>query len=287
MNIGYYPGCSLHSTGCEYDHSLKAVCNKLDLTLNELKGWTCCGATAAHLTSDILSYALPLRNLILAESQKIKEIMLPCAACLSRFKKTTDIIKHDAEMTELIKDCVDGNYQESVNILHPLEVLGKEEYINKIKQLTGRNKQNYKIVCYYGCLLTRPPEIMNFDEAEYPESMDRILTAAGIKTLDWSFKTDCCGASMALTRTDIVLKLSKDIFENAQAVNADAIAVACSMCHSNLDTRQQEINAEYGTNYNIPVLYFSQLLGLSFGLNPKKLSLQKHLVSSIPLLTAR
>ena len=140
------------------------------------------------------------------------------------------------------------------------------------------------MVCYYGCLLTRPPKVMQFDTCEYPVSMDEILKDAGVEVLDWSYKTSCCGAALSLTKTEIILKLINDIFENAIDVGADAIVVACPLCHSNLDMRQDDTNKLFNRNFDIPIMYFTQVLGLAFGIKPEELSLNTHLVETDELL---
>ena len=126
---------------------------------------------------------------------------------------------------------------------------------------------------------------MQFDECEYPMAMDNLLRSLGIETLDWSYKTDCCGGALAMTRTDVVLKLTHDILEEAKAVGANAIAVGCPLCHVNLDTRQTEVEQEYGVQYGLPVFYFTQLMGLAMGVAGDKLGLQKHFVSTDGLLS--
>jgi heterodisulfide reductase subunit B len=147
----------------------------------------------------------------------------------------------------------------------------------EIKKNARHRIKNLKVVCYYGCLLTRPGKVMKFDEVEYPMAMDNVLKNAGYEILDWSYKTDCCGASFALSETDAVLTLTQKILKNAVEVGANAIAVACPLCHSNLDCRQEDINAKFGTSYKMPIYYFTQLLGLAFGHSQKELGILKHL----------
>lgn len=272
----YYPGCSLHSTGKEYDISFKKVCSLLGIELKEVKGWICCGASSAHNTSHLLSIALPAENLASVEKEGGREVVVPCAACFSRFKFAVYEISQNSSIADEINWIIDYPFKNSVNVLHPLEIFKKEDIEKNIK----RDLSNFKIVCYYGCLLTRPPKVMQFDVCEYPVSMDNILKAAGIKTLDWNYKTDCCGAAFSLTKTEIVLDKCKAIIEGAKEVGADAIAVACPLCHANLDTRQPDINRIYNTNYEMPVLYFTQILGLTMGITGKELAIDKHITNT-------
>ncbi len=282
MKYGYYPGCSLHSTGVEYDESFRAVCKRLDIELEELEGWTCCGSSPAHVASHLLSIALPIRNLVLAEAAGYSEIAVPCAACFSRFKKAIHETAEDPELAADVEDVLGEKYEGKAKPFHPLDTLSQrlEELASKATSAVP----DIRVACYYGCLIVRPPDIMAFDECEYPMSMDNILRTVGYETIDWSSKTDCCGASLALSETDIVLDLCHEILEDAKGAGADAIAVACSLCHVNLDTRQTEVEAKFDTKYEIPIFYFTQLIGLALGIEPAELGLKRHFVDPMPLL---
>jgi len=279
----YYPGCSLHSTGSEYDVSFLAVCDKLDINIEEIKGWICCGTSPAHCSSRLLSLALPYENLSRADEMGIKDVVAPCASCFARLKTAIFEAAEDTEIAGQISEAIAKPLPKSMNVVSPLEIFANGAGVSGA---VTRQLANLKVVCYYGCLLTRPSKVMQFDECEYPMAMDEILQSAGITTLDWSYKTECCGGALAMTRTDVVLKLTHDILEEAKAVGANAIAVACPLCHVNLDTRQEEVEAEYGTKYGLPVFYFTQLMGLAFGIPSDKLGLQKHFVSSEGLLSS-
>ncbi|UCC75177.1 MAG: CoB--CoM heterodisulfide reductase iron-sulfur subunit B family protein [Gemmatimonadota bacterium] len=282
MRYAYYPGCSLHSTGAEYDMSFRAVCEKLGLELQEISGWTCCGTSPAHSTSRLLSLALPIENLRLAEEMGLAELVAPCAACFARLKVAHHEANADPELRDKLSRVIEAPVPKSVTVRHPLEM-----FCNGV-DVTGPVTQQFpelKVVCYYGCLLTRPPKVMQFDECEYPVSMDRLLRSLGIDTLDWSYKTDCCGGAFALTETDVVLKLTHDILEDAKAVGANAIAVACPLCQANLDTRQSEIEQKYDASYGLPVFYFTQLMGLAYGIPSKQLGIDRHFVRADELLS--
>ncbi|MFH0888887.1 MAG: CoB--CoM heterodisulfide reductase iron-sulfur subunit B family protein [Planctomycetota bacterium] len=275
----YYPGCSLHSTGAEYDVSFKKVAGKLGIELEEVPNWICCGTSPAHSSSHLLSIALPIENLALVESMASEKVVVPCAACYSRFKFAVHEMEHDKKLSEDVKEVIGTSFQNRVKILHPLEIFSTLSG-QDLKAFVKEKFNDLKVVCYYGCLLTRPPKVMQFDNVEYPMTMDKILKDTGFNVLDWSYKTDCCGASFALSETDAVLTLTHKILENAKAVGANAIAVACPLCHANLDTRQTGINAKYNTDYNIPIYYFTQLMGLAFGCNQKELGITKHLTDA-------
>jgi len=279
----YYPGCSLHSTGSEFDVSFRAVCEKLGIEIEQIKGWICCGTSPAHSSSRLLSLALPFENLCLVDEMGMTDVVAPCASCFARLKTAAFEASEDPELAGQISEALDKPLPESINILSPLEIFhGKDG----LEDVVAKDMPGLKVVCYYGCLLTRPAKVMQFDECEYPMAMDELLRSMGITTLDWSYKTDCCGGSLAMTRTDVVLKLTHDILEEAKAVGANAIAVACPLCHVNLDTRQEEIEQEYGVKYGLPIFYFTQLMALALGVPSDKLGLKKHFVGTDELLSA-
>ena len=278
----YYPGCSLHSTGSEYDISFRAVCEKLGMDIKEIEGWICCGTSPAHSSSRLLSLALPFENLCLAEKMGMSDIVAPCAACFARLKTAIYEANEDAEIAGQISEALEKPLPKSMNVLSPLEIFCNQQ---GLAEAVTKQLPELKVVCYYGCLLTRPSKVMQFDECEYPMAMDDLLRSLGIETLDWSYKTECCGGALAMTRTDVVLKLTHAILEEAKAVGANAIAVSCPLCHVNLDTRQTEVEQEYGVQYGLPVFYFTQLMGLAMGLAGDKLGLQKHFVSADGLLS--
>jgi heterodisulfide reductase subunit B len=279
----YYPGCSLHSTGSEYDVSFRAVCNKVGIDIEEIKGWVCCGTSPAHCSSKLLSLALPYENLCLAEKMGAADVVAPCASCFARLRTAMYEAKENPEVAKQISEALDRPLPKSMNVLNPLQIFNEKEGLSDAvtKELPGLN-----VVCYYGCLITRPAKVMQFDECEYPMAMDELLRSMGITTLDWSYKTECCGGALAMTRTDVVLKLTHDILKEAKAVGANAIAVACPLCHVNLDTRQEEVEQEYSVKYGLPIFYFTQLMALAMGVPAGELGLQKHFVGTDELLSA-
>ncbi len=278
----YYPGCSLHSTGSEFDISFRAVCEKLGMDIKEIEGWICCGTSPAHSSSRLLSLALPYENLCLAEKMGLTDVVAPCASCFARLKTAMYEANEDAEIAGQISEALEKPLPKSMNVLNPIEIFCNQQ---GLAEAVTKQLPELKVVCYYGCLLTRPSKVMQFDECEYPMAMDELLRSMGIETLDWSYKTECCGGALAMTRTDVVLKLTHDILEEAKAVGANAIAVSCPLCHVNLDTRQTEVEQEYGVQYGLPIFYFTQLMGLAMGIAGDKLGLQKHFVSTDGLLS--
>jgi len=259
---------------------MRAVCHKLNIELVEIEQWVCCGSTAAHNKSKLLATALPLLNLAHMQKTDLDEVVVPCPECFSKLKTAQRKVRSDKKLRRDVVEVIHKDCNDTARVYHPLQIFSEEPLLSKIPTVVVRSLSGLNVVCYYGCLITRPPEVTQFDSCEYPESMDRILNAIGITTLDWPYKTVCCGASFALTKPDIVIKLSHKIIEGAKSVGADAIAVACPLCHANLDTRQPDIEKTYGTEFKIPILYFTQLMGYSFGISPTELLVNKHLTDA-------
>ena len=276
MTLGFYPGCSLKGSSREYAESVLAVAKAFDIKLEEITDWNCCGATAAHNLNKELSLALPARILSLAEKQGLTEIVVPCAACYSRLTVTKHELSKDPELKAVVTEANGLEYNGTVSILNIIQMLDK--YVTP--NLEGRVVKpfDHKVACYYGCYLVRPHEILKFDREEDPQSMDDLMLKAGATPIDWAFKTECCGAGLSVSRTSSVGRLSGKIIGDAKDRGAEAVIVACPMCHSNLDMRRDAINSFLGGKVDIPVLYITQALGLSLGLERKTLGLQRHFV---------
>jgi len=284
MSYAFFPGCSLDGAARDYHRSTLAMAAKLGLELPELKDWICCGSTAAHASDPLLADALPATSLSAAGGNTVA---VACAACYSRLKTANHHIAGDAALRARVAHVVGRDYDGRTPVLHLLEILYRDIGIPRIAAAIRRPLGGLKVACYYGCLLARPPEITNFDDAENPMLMDRLLEAAGAEPLDWPHKTECCGASFSITDANIVLRLSNQILAMAQAAGADCIATACSLCQLNLDLRQKDIEARFGRRYNLPVFYFTQLLGLAMGCRADEVSLGSLVVEPKALLDAR
>lgn len=273
MRIGYYPGCSLQGSSREFDESVRTLLKALDVELVEVPDWSCCGASSAHILDHALALALPARVLALAEQAGLDEVLAPCAACSNRLLRTQQELQADPALMAKVQSVVGLPLSGKVKILNILELLDRLGDRLKVTAPFAR-----KVACYYGCLLVRPAQVVSFDRVEDPQSMDRLLEAAGATPLDWSFKTECCGAAFSVARTDIVADLCGRIVNDAVRRGAEALIVACPLCHSNLDLRRPEINAALGHAHAIPVLFVTQALGLALGLAPESLGLQRHMV---------
>lgn len=276
MIYGYYPGCCLNTTCKDFDTSMRAVLRALKMEIQEIKRWSCCGSSAIHIASRQMAVSLPLANMAKAEQQGLENVLVPCAACFARFKFAWHEIEADPELRREVEQTLKHKFTDKLKILHPLDFFSTAETMKRIESARKRDLSKLKVVCYYGCFLSRPPD--HFDDPEYPQSMDKAIRAAGATVLDWGYRTDCCGGSFSLTRTDIALKLTRDILDGAKEVGADAIVVTCPFCHMNMDARQTEIEAKYNTKYGMPVYYYSQLIAAALGAPVKELMLQLHFV---------
>ncbi|MCX6007919.1 MAG: CoB--CoM heterodisulfide reductase iron-sulfur subunit B family protein [Chloroflexi bacterium] len=285
MKYAYYPGCSAHSTARDMHESAAAVARVLGIELVEIKGWSCCGATAAHQTDRVLAAALPAANLLLAKEMGLDTIV-NCAACYNRMKTSNHEVSTSPSMKAKVADSIGKEYDGSVEVKHFVEVLVGEYGLDKLRKRFKQSLNGLKVACYYGCFLVRPHEVTGFDDPENPTSLDRLVTAMGGVSLDWPHKVECCGGGLNLTRTDVVVKLSGSIIEMAKASGADCIAVACPMCQASLDLRQSDILKETGTKLDMPVVYITQLLGLCLGIPQKELGLNRLMVAPKAILQA-
>lgn len=276
MKVGIYPGCSLTGSARDYNESVFALAKAFDLEFIQIPDWNCCGATAAHNLNKELSLALPARILALAEKNGLDEIVVPCAACYSRLVVTQHELKKNPELKKRIGEVIEMEYSGSSKILNVVEWIDKY-IIPKLGEKVIK-PFNYKVACYYGCLLVRPDKVLNFDRVEDPQTLDVVMRKLGAEAIDFPYKTECCGAGLSISRTDIVSKLSGKIIEDAEHRGADAIIVACPMCHSNLDMRRPDINKYWKAEYKIPVIFVTQAIGLAVGLSPESVGLKRHFV---------
>jgi len=284
QSAAYYPGCSLHGTAVEYDLSTRAVAPRIGLELIEPPGWTCCGTTPAHSTDHLLATVMPLRNLALMEAMGQQLVTVPCPSCFTRFRTAMRDVTADPGLREQVAGRIKSMPSPTLTVEHLLTTIIERVGLEAVSAAVTRPLAGLRLACYYGCVITRPPELTGATDAEYPMSMDLVLRALGAETLDWQGKTDCCGASLSFSQLPIALEMSRKVLDAASEAGAEAIAVACPLCQANLDMRQRQIRERYGRTYELPILYFTQVMGLAFGLDPEALGMGKHLVSAAALL---
>lgn len=283
LTYSYYPGCSLHASGKEYDVSTKGLFRALRIGLQEVPDWLCCGATPAHNVDELLSLALCAKNLSLAE-QVDGDLAVSCAACFSRLKTTQHRLTDNETKRRQVEKAIDGPVPLGKPVKHLLQILAEDYGLDRLRDAVQKPLTGLKVACYYGCLLTRPPEVPQLDCVEAPTIMERVIEAAGAETVNWSHRMECCGANFTLSRPGVVLKLSNEILASAKRAGAECIIVACPLCHGNLDIRQQEIEEASGTRYGMPVFYITQLLALAAGVSSTRLALDSMIVDPKPLL---
>lgn len=283
MRYAFFPGCSLEGTAKDFKISTQAIAAKVGLEMPDLEDWICCGSTAAHSSDQLLADVLPARNLRAARGEPVA---VACAACFSRLKMANHHIAGNDAVRREVAHVLGEDYDGQTPVRHMLEILGRD-MTREVTAAIRRPLTGLKVACYYGCLLTRPPEIMQFDDPENPVLMDRVLDAAGATVVDWPYKTECCGASFSIADPSVVVELTEKILAMAKAADVDCVATACPLCQLNLDMRQKDVEAQYRRRYDLPIFYFTQLLGLAMGCSPRELSLSSLIVDPRPLLESR
>jgi heterodisulfide reductase subunit B len=282
MRVGYYPGCSLHATAREFDESLRSLAPHLGVELVEIEDWACCGATSAHATNHLLSVALPARTLGLAREQGFDEILAPCAACYGRLAVARHEMVEDPELRGKVEGIIRRPLDGMPRITNIAQFL--RDQIPAIQAKVTRKLTDLAVACYYGCLLVRPTNVNTFDDPEAPQSLELVVKALGGQAVSWNRKLDCCGAGFALSRTGSVLRLGREILEDARHAGAQVVTVGCPMCHNNLDFRQKAISRGVQDSNPLPITFITELVGLAMGLSPEELGLNRHFVSTESLV---
>lgn len=278
MRFFYYPGCSLEATAKEYDRSVRVVCRELGIDLVESEDWCCCGSSSAHNINHKLSIALPAHNLALAQQAGL-DIIAPCAACYNRLKRVAKLMQEDEKARQDTEEITGSNLSGTTRVYSFLEAL-TEAY--SIKEIAGRVKRpltGLKLVCYYGCMLVRPPEVTGSSHFENPMAMDNLMAALGADVKQWSYKTDCCGAFQGIVNAGFTTRLVDKLLAMALEAGAEAVVTSCPLCQSNLEMRRNR-------SFNIPSFYFTELTAIALGVPVGDLWLAKHLIDPTPLLNS-
>jgi heterodisulfide reductase subunit B len=286
VKLAYYPGCSLDATAKDYDMSTREVFKALDIELSELEDWNCCGATMASATDYLLSLALPARNLAISEKGEL-DVMAPCPECYLKLWKVRDSIKASPEVLDKINKTLGGTGLElkgTTDVKHPIYLLVNDLGLEKLKDKVVKPLEGLEVVPYYGCVILKPPRDDRLDSAENPTGLDRIISTVGGTVVPFGSKVKCCGGALMFTNREVMLKLTHELLKEAKDSGADCIITACPICHMALDARQIDVEKEYNEKIDMPILYFTQLIGLALGIDPKKLGLDKNFVSTQKLL---
>lgn len=279
MNFAYYPGCSARGSSKDYEMSTQAVCKALDMNLVDIPDWNCCGSTPAHAVDTELSAALCVRNLDIAAQQQAELLLTPCPSCLSNLKLAARRME-DPAFRQRVDELLDGPSAKTFPpVTSVMQGIAEAYDMETIAARVRKSLKGLRLAAYYGCLMSRPAEIMNFGDPENPTLMESMLAACGAEMVDFPLKTACCGASFGIPERVMTARNSGRILDLATQLGVDAVIVACPLCQMNLDLRQQQASKEMGTAFYLPVLYFTQMMGIAFGLDHKELGLNKLRVS--------
>lgn len=279
----YYPGCSLKGNSKHYEESILPVFREIDMPLEELQDWNCCGATAYFSVDDGMAAAICGRNFSLAEKLN-KNILAPCAGCYLTLKKSNKFLTSGTEKAQKILSALDKagcGYGGQVDVIHPLEVLAQDEVLDRIRAKVTRPLKGLRVACYYGCQLVRP--YTDFDDPDYPLSLDRLMAAIGAEPVDFSGKTRCCGGSLTGTIEEVGLRLNYILLKEAKRKGADVVSTICPLCQFNLEILQDKMVKKYKDNITMPILYFSQLIGLAMGLPKEDLGFSRSIIDLKPM----
>ena len=279
MRYLYYPGCSLKSGSKHYEESLLPVFKAIGVPLHELDDWNCCGATAYFSVDSDMAEAICGRNLSIAEKDQ-RDIMAPCAGCYLTMKKSNNfLISGHAKAKKILQDLkkVGCEYKGTVDVIHPVEVLTKDVGLEALKAKVTRPLTGLKVASYYGCQLVRP--YTDFDDPDYPTSMDAIMEAMGAEAVDYPVKSRCCGGSLAGVMEDVSLGLVYPLLKEAKRQGADVIVTLCPLCQFNLEINQGKIVKKFGEDVRMPILYFTQVMGLALGIAKEDLGLSRSIIS--------
>jgi heterodisulfide reductase subunit B len=270
--LGYYPGCSLEATAVEFGRSTEALMHALGVELVEIEDWNCCGASSGHATDRDLGIALPARVLALAGEQGLNEVVVPCVGCFKMLKQAQYQLGKDEKRRKRIEGILGKTFPPDVRVIHIPEVLARPEIIEKIRSGVKHPPEGKRFACYYGCV-GFPPEIMEVPDPENPQWMELAVEASGGKPIDWPGKVECCGVSMALTLTEIVVERVERLHRWARLARADYFVTACPICQANLDMRQPRTDGG-----PIPSIYITELIGSALGIEGASKWLGKHII---------
>jgi heterodisulfide reductase subunit B len=290
MKYAYFPGCSVKSSGRAFEESFLAICRALDVGMDEIENWNCCGATMYMSVDEAYAYGLSIRNLALAERTGC-DVVAPCGGCYGILLKADHYYKQYPSIRESLDkalEAVDLTYKGGAKVRHPIEILVRDVGTKAVTQYVkqkGKPLKGLKVVSYYGCRLVRP--IAHFDDPHSPMTMDQLMKSVGATAVDWGMKVKCCGGSLTGTMPGVGLEMSYHIIRDARRRGADVIVTACPLCQFNLECYQDKMSARWADHQPMPVLYFTQLLAFSMGLGPEATAFGRQIVMVEPVLKER
>ncbi len=279
----YFPGCSLEKLAQSYHLSTHETTQKLGVDLKELEDWNCCGATTYFHVDELLAYTLSARNLAMAEQMNL-DLVAPCSACYKNSYFTNLHLNEDPDLADHINYALEEDnlhFSGNIAVKHLMEVFVHDVGFEEISQAVSKPLEGLQVAPYYGCQILRPKK--DDEEVEQADFFEGLLSAIGATPVDYALKLYCCGGSLILTSRKAALSMVRNLLQNAVDIGAEVIATACPMCQVNLECYQAQVNQEFGTEFSMPVVYFTQLLGLAFGISSRRLGIGKELVSATPL----
>jgi heterodisulfide reductase subunit B len=284
MELAYYPGCSLHQASQFSDHQPRLVFSTLGIDLKEITDWSCCGATSAGKFDDFLAVALPARNLGIAETSGYREMVVPCSGCYSSLLMSQVRLKNNPSLQSEINRDLTSKVQGTLKLLTILEGLLRATAEAGVSEKVVRPLSGLKAACYYGCMTRFAYDVPVSDNVENPRGMETLVEFFGAETMDWSYKTACCGASAAINDPDTAFSLMARIMKDALARKANCIVTTCPMCQLNLDAYQERFCNAHGIYERLPVYFITELAGLAMGLPIEALNMKQHFVDVIGLI---
>ncbi len=288
MKYAYYPGCSLECNAAAYDMSVREVADLLGIRLQEIDDWNCCGATEYFSQDELTATAVIARNLALVDPQ-LKQVVAPCAACYLNLKKTDRLMAEHADFNQKVNEALAAgglHYRPgTVQVRHMLDVICDDIGEAAVRDKVVKPLNGLRVAPYYGCQVVRP--YPGDENPEYPMKMDHLLSWLGAEVVDYPVKAHCCGGHMTQISEPQAFELIRRLLQSAQDYDADLIVCMCPMCQLNLDGYQGRVNGYFNTEFKLPIVYFTQIMGIAFGLDPKKLGFGKELVAALPVVRAK
>jgi heterodisulfide reductase subunit B len=281
-----YPGCSMDTSAKAYSDSLTAICGILGLDLREIADWNCCGATEYVGISLTPAYALIGRNLALASQQAngSHTVVAPCSACYLNLAKADHYMQERPILGTRVNQALAAgglHYTPgSLDVRHLLDVIINDIGLDVVQSKVTRPLTGLRVAPYLGCMVPRPDYEKRWSDHEHPKELDWLLKALGAEVIDFPLKTHCCGGHMTQISPSTAFELIRRLIHSADQYKADMMVTVCPMCQLNLDAYQGETNRYFHTNYNMPIMFFTQLIGLAFGLPPKNLGFGLELVDA-------
>jgi heterodisulfide reductase subunit B len=274
-----------------YHVSAVEVAHRLGAELVEIEDWNCCGATAYSHVDELLAQLLSTRNLALAEKEERLDLVAPCSGCFKNLYFANEHMHDDADLREHINfalEADDLSYSGSVAVHHLMDMFVEEIGLDAIRAKVVDPLDGLRVAPYYGCQMTRPRKPgQGLEDVEGPRYFEELVEALGATAVEYPYRMRCCGASLIATSRQAALSMLRDLLQNAVDSGANVIATSCPLCQINLEVYQSEVNRELGTKFTMPIMYFTQLMGLGFGVKPKKLGIGRELVPVTDVLACR